>query len=76
MAANSQVQTREAEIDHLTVTFVQARCHIEALQNFLREWYASILELRQGADTVRAELEAEKKQTEGRLHPPSPLVFS
>jgi hypothetical protein len=58
------------------VTLVLERCHIEALQNFLGERDASLLELQQGADAVRAELEAERKWAEGKLCTPAALVFS
>lgn len=51
-------------------------CSVEALRCILGERDVSILKLQHDTGSMLAELEEEKRQTEGKLPPPEPLVFS
>lgn len=48
---------------------------LEGVRSTLQQRDASSLKLQQDVDTMRAELEQEKKRTEGKLQPPPTLVF-
>jgi hypothetical protein len=74
MEVRVTLQLRESEVKRLTGELVQESMAFEDLRVTSEEKDASILQMRQEAETAHMDLKKEKKQVKGKV-PPEPFVY-